>query len=105
MRLGHGDYFFRNLKDCFGTYMKHANAIEVSAIRAEKERNLEEAFLSRSQLAERHRTTIETVKRRQAKGLYIAYKLGRHVRYKLSDVIAFESAGRIRALQSPPLVG
>ena len=46
------------------------------------------------QLAERHQTTIETVKRRQA-GLYIAYKLGKHVRYKLSDIVAFENAGRV----------
>ena len=56
---------------------------------------MEEAFLSRGQLAERHQTTIETVKRRQAKGLYIGYKLGKHVRYKLSDVIAFENAARV----------
>ena len=75
--------------------MKRATAIEVSAARAEKDRHSEDAFLSRRQLAERHQTTIETVKRRQAKGLYIAYKLGKHVRYKLSDVIAFENAGRI----------
>ena len=62
---------------------------------AGRERHLEEAFLARRQLAERHQTTIETVKRRQAKGLYIAYKLGKHVRYKLSDIIAFENAGRV----------
>ena len=75
--------------------MKRAKAIEVSATRAETERNLEEAFLSRPQLAKRHQTTVETVKRRQAKGLYIAYKLGKHVRYKLSDIVAFENAGRV----------
>jgi hypothetical protein len=75
--------------------MKSAKAIEVSAARAEKERHLEEAFLSRPELAVRHKTTIETIKRRQAKGFYIAYKLGKHVRYKLSDVIAFENAGRV----------
>jgi hypothetical protein len=75
--------------------MKSAKAIEVSAARAEKERHLEEAFLSRPELAARHKMTIETIKRRQAKGLYIAYKLGKHVRYKLSDVIAFENAGRV----------
>jgi hypothetical protein len=75
--------------------VKRATAIEVSAARAEKERHLEEAFLSRGQLAARHQTTIETVKRRQAKGFYIAYKLGKHVRYKLSDAIAFENAARV----------
>ena len=75
--------------------MKSAKVVEVSAARAEKERHLEEAFLSRQELAVRHKTTIETVKRRQKAGLYIAYKLGKHVRYRLSDVIAFEKAGRI----------
>ena len=75
--------------------MKRANAIEVSAARAEKERHLEEIFLTRQQVADRHQTTIETIKRRQAKGLYIAYKLGRSIRYKLSDIITAENAGRV----------
>ena len=75
--------------------MRRAKAIEVSAAMAGRERHLEEAFLSRGQLAERHQTTIETVKRRQAKGLYIGYKLGKHVRYKLSDVIALENGARV----------
>ena len=75
--------------------MKRAKATEVSAARAEKERYLEEFFLSRRQLAERHKTTVETVKRRQARGLYIAYKLGKHVRYRLSDIIAFENAAKV----------
>ena len=74
---------------------KRAKAIEVSAARAEKERHLEESFLDRHQLAERHQTTTETVKRRQKAGLYIAYKLGKHIRYKLSDIVAFENAGRV----------
>ena len=79
--------------------MKRAAAIEVSAARAEKEHHLEESFLNRKQLAERHQTTIETVKRRQANGLYMAYKLGKHVRYKLSDIVAFENAGRTSPCQ------
>jgi hypothetical protein len=74
---------------------KRAKAIEVSAARAEKERYLEDAFLDRRQLAERHRTTVETVKRRQKAGLYIAYKLGKHVRYKLSDIVALENAAKV----------
>ena len=75
--------------------MKRANAIEVSAARAEKERHLEEIFLTRKQLADRHQTTIETVKRRQARGFYVAYKLGRSIRYKLSEVVAAENVGRV----------
>ena len=63
--------------------------------RREREQAQEQVFVTRHQLAERCGTTIETIKRRQAKGLYIAYKLGKHVRYKLSDIVAFENAGRI----------
>jgi hypothetical protein len=74
---------------------KRAKAIEVSAERAGREQSLEEFLLTRAQLAKRHQTTIETIKRRQANGMYIAYKLGRTVRYKLSDIIAFENAGRV----------
>ena len=75
--------------------MKRVNAIEVSAARAERERNHEEVFLTRPQLAERHQTTVETIKRRQAKGLYVAYKLGRSIRYKLSEIVATENATQL----------
>jgi hypothetical protein len=75
--------------------MKSAKAIEVSASGAQREHNQNEIFLNRAQLAQRHRTTIETVKRRQANGMYIAYKLGKHVRYKLSDIVAFENAAKV----------
>ena len=72
--------------------MKRAKAVEVSAARAEKERHLEESFLTRPELARRHRTTIETIKRRQAKGIYIPHKIGRSVLYKLSEIAALEAA-------------
>ena len=29
--------------------------------------------------------------------MYIAYKLGKHVRYKLSDIIAFKNAAKVAA--------
>lgn len=70
--------------------MKRAKAIEVSAAMAGRERHLEEAFLTRQELAERHRTTTETIKRRQAKGIYIPHKIGRSVLYKLSEITAAE---------------
>jgi hypothetical protein len=72
--------------------MKRATVTEVSAARAEKERNLEESFLTRSQLAERHKTTVETIKRRQAKGIYTRHKIGRSVLYKLSEIVTLEAA-------------
>jgi hypothetical protein len=74
---------------------KRAKAIEVTATRAATERNRDEVFLTRQQVADRHQTTVETIKRRQAKGFYIAYKLGRTVRYKLSEIVAAENTGRI----------
>jgi hypothetical protein len=75
--------------------MKRAKAIEVSAELAAREHNQKEVFFSRNQLAERHGTTIETIKRRQAKGMYIAYKIGRTIRYKLSEIVAAENAGQV----------
>ena len=70
--------------------MKRATVIEVPAARAESERHLEEAFLTRKELATRHQTTVETIKRRQAKGIYIPHKIGRSVLYKVSEVVAAE---------------
>jgi hypothetical protein len=74
---------------------KRANIIEIPATRAATERNRDEVFLTRPQLAERHQTTVETIKRRQAKGFYIAYKLGRTIRYKLSEIVAAENATQL----------
>jgi hypothetical protein len=75
--------------------MKRAKAIDVSAGGAQREHDQNEIFLNRAQLAQRHRTTIETVKRRQGNGMYIAYKLGRTIRYKLSEIVAAENSGRL----------
>ena len=74
---------------------KPAKAIADSAARAEREQRLVNIFLTRKDLAKRHQITTETVKRRQAKGIYAPYKIGRSVLYKLSDIVAFENAGRI----------
>jgi hypothetical protein len=76
--------------------MKRAKAIEVSAAMAGRERHFEEAFLTRPELARRHRTTIETIKRRQAKGIYNPHKIGRSVLYKLSEIVAVEDASDVR---------
>jgi hypothetical protein len=74
---------------------KRAKAIEVTATRAATERNRDEVFLTRQQVADRHQTTVETIKRRQAKGLYVAYKLGRSIRYKLSEIVATENTTQL----------
>ena len=72
--------------------MRRAKVSEVSAAMAGRERHLEESFLTRRELADRHRTTIETIKRRQAKGTYIPHKIGRSILYKLSEIVALEAA-------------
>ena len=70
--------------------MKRASAIEISATRAERERHLAEILVTRQQVAERHQTTVETVKRREKKGIYKPCKIGRSIRFKLSDIVALE---------------
>ena len=54
-------------------------------------------LLTRQEIAKRWRQSTETVKRRERAGFLHALKLGRSVRYRLSDVLAFESAAEIGA--------
>lgn len=50
----------------------------------------DDSQFTRKQLAERWKTSTETIKRRERAGLLKAIKLGRTVRYRLSDVLAVE---------------
>lgn len=50
-----------------------------------------ETFLTRRELAARHKVSIETLKRRERLGLLPALRLGRGVRYRLSDILRIES--------------
>lgn len=59
--------------------------------------NTSDPLLTRREVAERWRQSTETVKRREKAGILNALKLGRGVRYRLSDVLAFESAAEIGA--------
>jgi hypothetical protein len=74
--------------------MKRAKVLDVLAAQAAREHNQQEVFISRAQLAQRHGTTVETIKRRQANGMFVPYKIGRQVRYKLSEIVAFENSAR-----------
>ena len=56
-----------------------------------------DVLFTRRELAERWRQSTETIKRRERAGVLHALKLGRSVRYRLSDVLAFESAAEIGA--------
>lgn len=50
-------------------------------------------LLTEQQLAERQQRSVKTLQNLRVKGGSIPFvKIGRHVRYRLSDVIAWESA-------------
>jgi hypothetical protein len=64
----------------------------------EKESTLATArdpLLTRREIANRWRQSTETIKRRERAGFLRALKLGRSVRYRLSEVVAFEKASEI----------
>ena len=77
--------------------MKSANIIEAvtTAVAGTPtaRAGIEEIFLTRAQLARRHQTTIFTIIHRERAGLLKPLKLGGHIRYRLSDILAFEKAG------------
>ena len=52
-------------------------------------------LLTRREIANRWRQSTETIKRRERAGLLPSLKLGRSVRYRLRDVLAFEEAAAI----------
>ncbi len=50
-----------------------------------------EVFLTEHDLAARHQRSVKTIRNLRVRGGYIPFaKIGRHVRYRLSDVLAFE---------------
>jgi DNA-binding XRE family transcriptional regulator len=58
----------------------------------------EEKHLTRRQLAERHNVSQETVKRRE-KDCLKAIKVGRLVRYRLSDILLLKRLGKQTEMQ------
>jgi hypothetical protein len=52
---------------------------------------LGEIFLTEKQLASRHQLSVKTLRNARVTGTYIRFvRLGRTVRYRLSDIIAYE---------------
>jgi hypothetical protein len=50
-------------------------------------------FLTESQLAARHQKSVKTIRNLRVSGGYIPYvKIGRHVRYRLDDIVAYEKS-------------
>jgi hypothetical protein len=65
---------------------------------------IDEVLLTRKQVARRQQTTPETLIRWEKQGLLKPVRLGCLVRYRLSDVLAFEQAGesaRIAGKRTP----
>jgi hypothetical protein len=52
-------------------------------------------MLTRNELAGRWRVSTETLKRRERAKLLRALKIGRGIRYRLSDILEFEKAAEI----------
>jgi hypothetical protein len=53
----------------------------------------DEVFLTEAQLAARHQRSVKTLRNARVSGGHVPFvKIGRSVRYRLSDVLAFEDA-------------
>jgi hypothetical protein len=55
----------------------------------------QEEFFTRKQVANRHKVTVETIKRRERSGLLKPLKIGRTIRHRLSDILAFETSSEV----------
>ena len=64
----------------------------------------DEIFLTEKDLASRHQLSVKTLRNARVTGSYIRFvRLGRRtVRYRLSDVIAYEEANLVRATSDRP---
>jgi len=52
-------------------------------------------FTTRRELAARWLKSIETIKRMEKAGLLPAFKIGRDVRYRMADILAFEEGAKV----------
>ena len=58
----------------------------------------DDIFLTEKQLASRHQLSVKTLRNARVSGSYIHFvQLGRTVRYRLSDVVAYEEANLVRS--------
>jgi hypothetical protein len=57
-------------------------------------------LVTRRELADRWKLSVETLKRRERSGLLPCLKLGRGVRYRLSDVENLEADAEVRSRTS-----
>jgi hypothetical protein len=64
----------------------------------------DEIFLTEKELASRHQLSVKTLRNARVAGSYIRFvRLGRRtVRYRLSDVLAYEAANLVRSTSERP---
>lgn len=56
---------------------------------------IDDGLLTEFELAARHRRSVKTLRNDRVAGRYVPFiKIGRHVRYRLADVLAYESQHR-----------
>ena len=60
--------------------------------------NPHEVFLTEQELARRHRRSVKTIRNLRLKGGYVPFvKIGRAVRYRVADILAFEESNLRRS--------
>ena len=63
----------------------------------------DEIFLTEKQLASRHQLSVKTLRNARVTGSYIRFvRLGRTVRYRLTDVVAYEEANLVGSTSDRP---
>jgi hypothetical protein len=60
-----------------------------------KDISSQEPLFTRQDVADRWQQSTETVKRRERAGMLHPLKLGRSMRYRLSDILSFEKASEV----------
>jgi hypothetical protein len=64
---------------------------------------LDEILLTEKQLAARHQLSVKTLRNARVTGSYIRFvRLGRTVRYRLSDIVAYEEANLVHSTSDRP---
>jgi hypothetical protein len=64
----------------------------------------QETFLTEQELAARHRRSVKTLRNARVSGSYVKFvRIGRSIRYRLSDVIAYEIANLMRSTSDLPV--
>ena len=61
-----------------------------------------EIFLTERELAARHQRSVKTLRNARVKGGFIPFvRIGRNVRYRFSDVLAYEAANSVGSTSEP----